>query len=1087
MNSLTKVLLEDLLDADNKKVTAIYGGGFKPPTKGHFDVVAKASEQNPEIDDILIYVGGGERDGISQGESIQIWELYKKYLPIKTIIEPVNAPVGSILRYAKEHPEETVLWMIGARENNPEDFADIASRTRTLEKYPNLQLRVIQTSGGVSGTAARNAVKDNNKEQFFHLIPDIPEKEQVWDIISPVVKEEKITEVGEANLSPYKWEEVDKNGWVTFIEFTTESETKYSVNLTTVEIVDPEGGNMNLEAIDIEFSAKPKGAEGSSSKIVVNKGEIYRVMSTLTDIIKHYVKKIEAKAIIYSPSKKSDEEDFGTQRDNLYKAFISKSIPGAKFTNSKNNIIAILPNTVNEIVTDTKVICDNCDWEWKIADGGDDLYICHKCGHDNNPDLEEGTCGYDTDVKTGKKLDTPGGLEEAIEGEKDLAPFDFEQDGNESRISRDINNKKGWRRLSSDLSQNSSIKKYLDKYTSGYKWSNPPNSKRFPKENDIMYKTPYIMYVHLLQTSEGKNNIIDALNGMVVNEPDNVMKQVLQALLLVFTGKEDQFKKVYEQYKNMIENNAKSDDGTNPFSALKYAYKNFSDKEGIFKKFKRNGWSSQQFMIKEDLQEGRPKKKDPKKGTGKKPEGSSRRLYTDEDPKDTVSIKFKTKEDIVDTLNKKQFKAKSHARQSQVINLIHQRVRAAYSKSKDPEVRSRLKRALDYIEKRKEMSKKKTERLRKLKESFELQEKINPSTKLKSNIINEGRYDSISRQLASYTLKGWKDDFEHNEPTGRVEFTVGPDGDLEYEDLKFSYKGVAIFAGIQTYSYNGSARLTSGEIKITYSIPNSMLPQGWEKIYMDLISVIRHEIEHLTQGGINVKPGKEILDLPLRRLVIKYPDTLRYILLPSEKDANVQGLYLKAKKSRRPYAEVVDEYIRDVLKITNKNDVDILKGMYDKRAKELNLPAILENDPFGLNKLSRQFIKEALIETWNPKESFVSLSKYMIDNGMNIKPLPKIKIISNDEENASNLLGKTAYYNPNDKSITLYTKDRHPKDICRSFTHEMVHHEQNLEGRLNNINTTNTNEDGALPEIEREAYEKGNMMLRNWEDSIKNV
>jgi len=79
-------------------------------------------------------------------------------------------------------------------------------------------------------------------------------------------------------------------------------------------------------------------------------------MSTLTAIIKHYVKEIEAKAIIYSPSKKSDEEDFGTQRDNLYKAFISKAIPGAKFTNSKNNIIAILPNTVNEIVTDTEVI-----------------------------------------------------------------------------------------------------------------------------------------------------------------------------------------------------------------------------------------------------------------------------------------------------------------------------------------------------------------------------------------------------------------------------------------------------------------------------------------------------------------------------------------------------------------------------------------------------------------------------------------------------------------------------------------------------------------------------------------------------------
>jgi hypothetical protein len=50
----------------------------------------------------------------------------------------------------------------------------------------------------------------------------------------------------------------------------------------------------------------------------------------------------------------------------------------------------------------------------------------------------------------------------------------------------------------------------------------------------------------------------------------------------------------------------------------------------------------------------------------------------------------------------------------------------------------------------------------------------------------------------------------------------------------------------------------------------------------------------------------------------------------------------------------------------------------------------------------------------------------------------------------------------------------------------MIHHEQNLDNRLNNIGTTNTNEDGDLPEIEREAYKKGNMMFRNWEDSIKN-
>ena len=75
---------------------------------------------------------------------------------------------------------------------------------------------------------------------------------------------------------------------------------------------------------------------------------------------------------------------------------------------------------------------------------------------------------------------------------------------------------------------------------------------------------------------------------------------------------------------------------------------------------------------------------DPETGTGKKPKGSDRRLYTDENPSDTVSVKFKTKEDIVDTLNKESFKSKPHKRQSQIINLIHQRVRAAYQNAKDP-------------------------------------------------------------------------------------------------------------------------------------------------------------------------------------------------------------------------------------------------------------------------------------------------------------------------------------------------------------------------------------------------------------------
>jgi len=107
------------------------------------------------------------------------------------------------------------------------------------------------------------------------------------------------------------------------------------------------------------------------------------------------------------------------------------------------------------------------------------------------------------------------------------------------------------------------------------------------------------------------------------------------------------------------------------------------------------------------------KKRDPKKGTGKKPKGSGRRLYTDEDPSDTVSVSFKSVSAIQKTLSKKSFKSKSHKRQSQIINLIHQRSRAAYKNAKDPKVKARLKKAFDYAKKRKEASKKKTIRMRK--------------------------------------------------------------------------------------------------------------------------------------------------------------------------------------------------------------------------------------------------------------------------------------------------------------------------------------------------------------------------------------
>ena len=106
-------------------------------------------------------------------------------------------------------------------------------------------------------------------------------------------------------------------------------------------------------------------------------------------------------------------------------------------------------------------------------------------------------------------------------------------------------------------------------------------------------------------------------------------------------------------------------------------------------------------------------KAEPAKGTGKKPKGSSRRLYTDENPKDTVPVKFRTVEDVRNTFASAAFKSKPHKRQSQIINLVEQRARVAARRAKDPEAKKRLQSAHKVALARKESSKRKTERMNK--------------------------------------------------------------------------------------------------------------------------------------------------------------------------------------------------------------------------------------------------------------------------------------------------------------------------------------------------------------------------------------
>jgi hypothetical protein len=97
--------------------------------------------------------------------------------------------------------------------------------------------------------------------------------------------------------------------------------------------------------------------------------------------------------------------------------------------------------------------------------------------------------------------------------------------------------------------------------------------------------------------------------------------------------------------------------------------------------------------------------------------------------------------------------------------------------------------------------------------------------------------------------------------------------------------------------------------------------------------------------------------------------------------------------------------------------------------------------------------------------------------------------LKQDIDNSENPLGKTAYYDPNEFKITLYVTKRHPKDVLRSFSHELVHHKQNCDGLFDDVSGDMgegyAQKNEHLREMEKEAYLEGNLCLRDYEDGLK--
>ena len=162
-----------------------------------------------------------------------------------------------------------------------------------------------------------------------------------------------------------------------------------------------------------------------------------------------------------------------------------------------------------------------------------------------------------------------------------------------------------------------------------------------------------------------------------------------------------------------------------------------------------------------------------------------------------------------------------------------------------------------------------------------------------------------------------------------------------------------------------------------------------------------------------------------------------------------------------------------------------------------NRPIELQEEKGGKSLFIESMMPED-IDTF--KSHLAQLFSYL-QKELQLRTVPKVKLVS-DDKNAAKVLGKTAYYEPETKTVVLYITHRHQKDILRSFAHEVIHHWQHENERLQTSSKGGTKEgqgespkatqdpqyaqkDPWLRQMEKQAYLLGNIIFRDWEDQKK--
>lgn len=183
LTGLSQFLVESFLQEVNEKYNEVIGlfpGGYKPPTIAHFHIVDEISKR-PEITKLKVLIGPKERDNITSEQSLQIWNIYKKYLNNKVEFEKSSiSPVKDVLDIIKNNPQNYYILVVG----RDEDY----NRFKSADKYNNIKIVSIKEAGeGISGTKARQEILSDNYINFQKYIPTeltLKERGEIWNILT---------------------------------------------------------------------------------------------------------------------------------------------------------------------------------------------------------------------------------------------------------------------------------------------------------------------------------------------------------------------------------------------------------------------------------------------------------------------------------------------------------------------------------------------------------------------------------------------------------------------------------------------------------------------------------------------------------------------------------------------------------------------------------------------------------------------------------------------------------------------------------------------------------------------------------------